>query len=142
MLTKKIFTNIILILISVFITLFIGEVIYRKLLFSKGDSFKNLKDPKLYANQEWDDNYWKLAQIWGISKPPNPNPLLGWGYEFWENSLIYPDMNSLNKKRPVLIYGDSFANCIDSTQCYEEYLNNDSMFSKNNFVSFVALVPG
>lgn len=107
---------------------------FRKLIFSKGETFKNLKEPKQYADQEWDVNYWKLTQMWGISKPPYPNPLVGWGFEFWQKTLLHPDIEQLNKRRPVLIYGDSFANCIDSTQCYEEYLNNDSVFSENNFL--------
>ena len=131
---KSFFKKLILILISVSVTLFLCEFIFRKILFSDNDAYKNLRKPGDYADSEWDANYWKLAQIWGVTKPPKPNPLIGWGYEFWQKSLLHPDIEHLGKRRPVLIYGDSFANCIDSTQCFEDYLNNDSSFAKNNYL--------
>jgi hypothetical protein len=132
--TKKIFANIVLILISVCITLAVSEVIYRKLIFSNENHFKFLKEPKQYANQEWDANYWKLAQIWGLIRPPYPDTLLGWEYELQPKSFLHHDAENLMGRRPVLIYGDSFANCIDSTNCFEDYLNNDTVFSKTNFI--------
>ncbi|MEP7169274.1 MAG: hypothetical protein ABI855_07870 [Bacteroidota bacterium] len=131
---KKLVTNLLFVLISVFVTLCVGEFIYRKMIFSKSESFKKFRLPGDYADSEWDVNYWKLAQIWEITKPPKPNQVVGWGYEFWSNSFFHPDVEHLNGRRSVLIYGDSFANCIDSTQCFDEYLNNDSAFAKNNFI--------
>ena len=131
---KNIISNFLLVIISISIVIVIAEFCFRKLLFSDSKSFENLRKPGDYSNSEWDVNYWKLAQIWNITQPPKPNPVVGWGYEFWGKTFFHPDVEHLNGRRPVLIYGDSFANCIDSTQCFDEYLNNDSVFAKNNFI--------
>jgi hypothetical protein len=131
---KNTITNATLALISILITLCSGEFLIRKMIFSQCNIFKFLKDPKLYADQEWDENYWKLAQMWGITKSPPYDSLLGWQYELIPKTFLHHDSEHLKGKRPVLLFGDSFANCIDSTKCFEEYLNNDTVFAKNDYL--------
>jgi hypothetical protein len=131
---RKTITIVALALTSVCITLCTGEFLLRKMIFSQSTVFNFLKEPKLYADQEWDENYWKLARMWGKTKAPTYDSLLGWQFKLIPKTFMHHDIEHLNGKRPVLLYGDSFANCIDSTICFEEYLNSDSDFSKSNYL--------
>ena len=86
----------------------------------------------LYA-QDWDENFWKLAQTWGMTKPLKTHVLLGWNFKCWNKTYFHPQVQYLKGRRPVLLYGDSFGQCIDSTTCFEDYLNADTAFNKKYF---------
>jgi hypothetical protein len=139
---KKWISNLILVLISTFIALVIGELALRFMLFSKSKSFESLRDPSAYAVYPKDDSedfsnedYWKLVyRFRNRNNIENPQPLLGWWGFFNRETLEHVDEKQLQARRPVLLYGDSFAKCVDSVRCFEDILNNDSTFSSDHYL--------
>ena len=139
---KKWLANIILLLISISIALVIAEFALRIMLFSKSKSFESLRDPSAYAvylKDDYDDfnneDYWKLVyRFKNRYSKENPQPLLGWWGFFNRETLKHVDEEKLQGRRPVLLYGDSFAKCVDSVRCFEDILNNDSAFSSEYYL--------
>lgn len=127
--------NLLMMLISTGIALFLGEMVLRWMLFSGGDGFQNLRQPEYYADIS-EDAYWKLYYEFGgeYQPPEQPHPLLGWIGYFDEDTYLHRDFKHLGKRRPVLLYGDSFAMCVDSVQCFEDILNADSSFTAENYL--------
>ena len=120
----------------VIVPLVVTEVIFRAFIFSPSGPFKQLKNPGNYAKESTDD-YWKLYyQLGGHFGPPeHPHPLLGWIGNFDRNTLDHDDIKQTGNRRNVLIYGDSFIMCAhDSIECFDEILNADTAFNKNNFL--------
>jgi hypothetical protein len=105
------------------------------MIFGDSNLFKQLRDPGKYANIYTDD-YWKLYFAFGGGHPPPkiPHPILGWKGFFDQDSYTHRDEGFVNGRKKVLLYGDSFAMCIDSVQCFEDILNADTIFSKNNYL--------
>ncbi len=134
--------NAILVLISLTIALVFAEIALRSMLFSDNNNFKKLKDPSAYARYPLDkdedfynNNYWKLKHIFSGKKGlDNPHSLLGWGHPFNHKNYLHHATENLNGRRPVLLYGDSFAQCVDSTRCFEEILNADPEFSESHYL--------
>ncbi len=121
---------------SLFLSLVAAEVAYRTALFSPGDRFRTLKHPGLYADYFSEDLYWKLhSALPGKYQPPRrPHPLLGWVGSFSPATLRHHDFRRLKRRRPVLLYGDSFAACIGDTPCFEDILNADPKFSSRHYL--------
>ena len=129
---RNIFINIVLLVASVGVTLGASEWLYRKAIFGNSPAFQKYRVPLLYA-QDWDENFWKLAQTWGKIRPIKTHVMLGWNFKCWAKTYFHPQVQNLKGRRPVLLYGDSFGQCIDSTNCFEDYLNNDTAFNKKYF---------
>lgn len=132
---KSVAINTVLVCISMIVMLVVCEIIFRKMIFNENkEAFKKYKRPPLYA-ADWDENYWKLLQIWGFTRPKeNPHPLLGWtNYVIWPNTLMHRDMPEVGAKRPVLIYGDSFSQHMDTSEVTQSLFKKDSVFSKENY---------
>jgi hypothetical protein len=112
-----------------------AEYLFRFLIFSENSAFKELKDPGKYANIYTDD-YWKLYYLFGGGHPPPkvPHPILGWKAYFNQDTYVHRDEELVKGRRKVLLYGDSFAQCIESVACFEDILNTDSVFSKNHYL--------
>jgi hypothetical protein len=132
--------NVFLFLFSTFIALFAAELILRAMIFSEKEDFRFLKDASNFAIYPDDGNepffnedYWKLNYAFNPTfNLEDPNPLLGWTGFFDRKTYAHWHVDNTGTKRPVLLYGDSFAMCIDSTDCFEDFLNSDSTFSLNN----------
>ncbi len=139
---KKWLVNLSLVFFSTIVSLIVVELAFRYMLFSKHNSFESLRDPSAYAvyfRGEYEDynsdDYWKLLYKFTNKKGiENPQPLLGWWGHFNRETLTHNDENELQGRRPVLLYGDSFAKCVDSVLCFEDILNNDSLFSSEYFL--------
>jgi hypothetical protein len=133
---KKPVKNILLSLITVLLCFVGGEIFWRYIVFSKNPLFASLRKPAFFADYFSDDDYWKLQYLVSDKYKPsqNPHPLLGWVGDFSRESYLHNDYNAVGAKRPVLLYGDSFAQCIDSVLCFQEILNNDTLFSKQNYL--------
>lgn len=121
---------------SLVLSLIFVELGYRTVLFSEGDRFESLRDPALYADYLSEDLYWKLYFIFdGVFKPPRrAHPALGWVGNFSRTTFRHRDSPQLGRRRPVLLYGDSFAACTDSVPCFEDLLNADSQFNSENYL--------
>ncbi len=133
---KKISGNLLLLLISSLFCFVAAEFVFQKLLFSKSDKFKFIQREELYANQYNDDDYWKLHRIFGgqSQAPEHPQPLLGWIGNFNRETLKHNNGDSVKEKRPVLLFGDSFAQGVDGVVNFQSILNNDTSFSSKNYL--------
>lgn len=140
---RKWFVNLTLLLISTLLGLFLAEMALRYMLFSSGKLFESLREPSAYAiylkdkNEDFfNDDYWKLLDIFRNKVViKHPQSLVGWAGYFDTETLDHFDQKNINGRRPVLLYGDSFAYCsdIDSIRCYEDYLNSDPDFTANHY---------
>ena len=121
---------------SLILALLIAEVGLRIILLGKSEMFRKFRSPGLYADYYNGDDYWKLYYLFdGEYKPPaNPHPLLGWIGDFQRNSLMHNKIAELGRRRPVLLYGDSYAQCAPGVSCFQELLNSDNSFSKDHYL--------
>ena len=134
--------NILLALGSLVVALVAAEFILRVLLFNDNAAFDFLRKPQLYADYERDatehlykEDYWKMRFL--FHKPNDvgePHPQLGWIGNFNPETYEHADELFSRGKRPVLLFGDSFSQCIDSTTCFQDYLNADTSFSKDYYL--------
>lgn len=133
---KSVLPNLLLLLFTVVVCLVIAEFAYRKILFNKNDKFKLLRKPELYGDYFNDDDYWKLYHIFGgeYGAPQNPHPLLGWIGDFNRETLRHNKADCIKRKRPVLLYGDSFAECVEGAECFQSIMNNDSAFASEHYL--------
>ena len=118
-------------LVSGFLELYLRAILFHN--FTLGDGL--LKHEGLYADYFSDDDFWKLRYYFGdiYSLPEHPHPLLGWVGEFDRVTYYHNDENSVGKRTPVLLYGDSFAKCVTPV-CFQHILNGDKDFSKNYYL--------
>ncbi len=114
----------------------IAEYAFRAMLFSEYKAFDNLKNPGDYCNSDIHEDYWKLFYKFNeeYRPPENPHPLLGWKGGFHPESYIHHAFRYLGNKKPVLLFGDSFARCVDQSKCFQEILNNDDEFTNDNYL--------
>jgi hypothetical protein len=126
-----------LLLISLMFTGLCAEIGFRRLLFSTQPWFARLRDPGLYGD-EWtgDDDFWKLYYRFGGALPPpaHPHPLLGWIGNFSPTTYRHQDDVRLAGRRPVLLYGDSFAACTAGVECFQDILNADAQFAAHHYL--------
>ncbi len=110
-------------------------MVLRWVVFGNFDGFQKLKNPGSYY-YEWDEDYWKLNLVLDTtSRPPrNPHPTLGWVQKVNRETYYHEEGKFVGRRRPVLLYGDSFSMCIDSVDCFEEILNVDAAFSRHNYL--------
>ena len=130
------YVNIFIVILSFLISIAVAEVAYRKILFSNNPKFADLRNPGDYADYFSDDDYWKLYYLFSgeFTPPDNPHPVLGWVSDFDRDSYIHNRASELLERRPVLLYGDSFAGCVPQVECFEDILNKDQEFSKNHYL--------
>ncbi|MBN1598162.1 MAG: hypothetical protein JW894_07695 [Bacteroidales bacterium] len=135
--------NSVLLIISIVIAIIIAEITFRLMLFSKNDAFDGLRDPSSYAiyvkhNNEdfYNNDYWKLNFLFSKiqNNVENPHPLLGWIRSCNHETLMHNNSDRLNNRIPVLLYGDSFADCLDTVKCFDEILNNDPEFNSKYYL--------
>jgi hypothetical protein len=116
-------------------TIAVAEIAFRTLLFSGYPFMRVFRNADFYANQLLDDEYWLLYHfVDGRYPPPSrPHPILGWIREFDRETLLHDDTPHVGDRRPVLLYGDSFAAC-KSAPCFEDILNPDPSFAGSCFM--------
>lgn len=119
-------------------TALICEVGFRTLLFSQVAFMERFREPSLYTDYFSDDEWWKL--YYAFNKPANdtakqPHPLLGWAGEFSNETYRHIEAEEVGRRKPVLLYGDSFTHCVTAVEeCFQGVLNRDSEFSKDHYL--------
>ncbi|UCH15769.1 MAG: hypothetical protein JSV22_07325, partial [Bacteroidales bacterium] len=134
--------NIAFLVIYIIIILIAAEFIFRWMLFGNSKVFEFLREPSYYSNyirQEFEDfhdeNYWKLNYIFRRKfRNEEPHPLLGWTGYFDKKTLVHNESDNIGNKRPVLLYGNSFAMCKQQVKCFEEILNKDKDFTRGHYL--------
>ncbi len=123
----------VLVLSIVAITLVASELIFRAVLLSNLGIGKRFRKPSLYFDYFTDDRFWEANYLFGkfYGDPgQRTHPLIGWPSERFTDTFELRNPVAPAGRRPVLLYGDSFASCSDSLpRCFETYLNEDTRFS-------------
>ena len=97
-----------------------GEVLLRELLF--GDSTwarengARFRRPRHFADSKADADYWKLQYLFQPADARRDlrshHPELGWTSQLFSGDTFeHVDEPRINGRRPVLLFGDSFARC-------------------------------
>ncbi len=111
--------------------LLLAEVILRLLLFSPLAISDAIRRPELYASSYWEDDYWKLRHHFASRKMTRTShPLLGWYPKGDPETLRHRAADQVGSRRPVLLYGDSFAKCYLLDECVQDRLNNLGAFGQ------------
>ncbi len=123
---------------SVLFSLGVAECAWRLLLASDTSLGHRLRKPTLYADSLSDDLFWLLRHRWyghkGRFKPPqNPHPLLGWRAAHIGADFSHKDERLIADRRPVLLYGDSFAQGMAGVERFQTVLNRDPQFSRDHY---------
>jgi hypothetical protein len=115
----------------------VGEATLRVLIFTPVKAFKIFQNPNLYSDYRADDDWWKLyLRFGGKDKPPDPpDPLLGWVFNYFDRqTFVHRQADRVGDRRPVLLFGDSFAHCMGEVTPFEVFLNSDAEFSKRYYL--------
>ena len=133
---RNLLPKLLLSLSSLLIGLIFCEIGLRYLLFSDIPGLDRLRHPGNYADYFSDDDYFKLKYLFGHPAPRQPHPLLGWvgSGTFDGESYLHDDIAGLQGRRPVLLYGDSFAGCVRYVACFEDILNTDPEFAEDYYL--------
>ncbi len=140
---KGIFGKILLFAITLAICLVIAEFAFRWMLFGGSSVFEHLRNPRHFSAvynetdfEAFPDDFWKLTYYFQTdARPPdNPHPYLGWIGNFNGESLVHWDESKVEHRRPILLYGNSFTQCVLNTPCFQDILNADTVFTKDNYL--------
>ncbi|MGE3153632.1 MAG: hypothetical protein AB7G48_13555 [Nitrospiraceae bacterium] len=120
-------------------TAVVCEAIFRLLLFSEVGFMQRFRNPDLYGEWDSDDDCWKLYYFFGgrFKPPAQPHPQLGWIGAFSPGTYLHNDAHKVGNKIPILLYGDSFAECsiIDNKQdCFQGIVNSDAQLNERFFL--------
>lgn len=123
-------------LVSLVLSILAAEVGFRWLLFGSGALGESQRDPGLYGDYFSEDFYWKLYRRFGgpHRAPRDPHPLLGWVGPFSRDDYLHDEAAAIGDRRPVLLYGDSYARCVPGELCFEILLNSDQAFSEGHYL--------
>lgn len=92
-----------------------------------------LRNPGRFADPRLDTQYWTLRSALGMDAPQrnseNRHPLLGWRPRRLDpETLRHPDEAHLRGRRPLLLYGASYASCVTShAQCFQGILEGSEL---------------
>ncbi|MGA2937813.1 MAG: hypothetical protein ABSF52_12015 [Syntrophobacteraceae bacterium] len=120
-------------LITILATIAGAEVIFRSLLFNCPSLMDRWRRPGLYADAESDDNYWKLRVFFGASPAKRDDPLLGYVKpDITPADYYHREAQDVGGRKPVLLYGDSFAQGVAPPRDrFEGILNARTGFNGN-----------
>lgn len=93
-----------------------------------------LRKPRRFADPDAEELYWTLACTWNplpvhAQRPTEGDPLLGWrDARFAAGTYAHRDEARVGARRPVLLYGDSFAACHGQLErCWDVQLEEDPL---------------
>ena len=123
-----------------------GELGVRWLLFGEGTVPEtlgaSLRDPNRFADALSDDDFWKLQRSFQAKADSDQfersHPDLGWvPASVRSESLAHRAERTLRARRPVLFYGDSFAECVVPTEdCWETLLDESPLADELCMLNF------
>jgi hypothetical protein len=113
---------------SVLVGCLIAEGLFRLVVFSNWAATASWRSPLVYSDYYSDDDYWLLYDRMDRStpRPSKGHQLLGWlSPPVNPETYEIADAGRIGTRRPVLLYGDSFAQCWPTDQ-----INENSKFSR------------
>ncbi len=134
---SKFTCSILLILASMTFALLLSELVFRYLLFNGGSFMGPLRRAEFYAN-EWDLDFFKLRHFFGHKYIPPTDENLGWRndrIDYVDGDYAHIDDKNLRGRTPVLLFGDSFAQChTTEEECFQGILNKHPDFNKSYYL--------
>jgi len=114
------------------------EGLLRFLLFSDASLAQRagarFRRAELYSSERSGRDYWKLDALFARNRPPDPrtppfDARFGWlKPEIDPATLRHADEAALGARRPVLLYGDSYAACmLESGDCWQQLLEHSEL---------------
>jgi len=108
----------------------LSELLVRTLLFSDIGFIARLgeplREPGNFADHRNEEQYWTLQYKLNDDRTrpiPNPDPLLGWVRKtVTPVTYEHADEATRGGRRPVLLFGDSYAQCVREFECWQELL--------------------
>ncbi|MEM6794048.1 MAG: hypothetical protein AAF725_08690 [Acidobacteriota bacterium] len=119
---------------SLLVSFLAAELAWRLVMNSETETGQRLRNPMLYGDPFSDDFFWKLRYRWQshvdhFRPPENPHPLLGWASAPIREDFSHALAPEAAGRRPVLLYGDSFAQGMQGTDRFQKLLNRDPEFA-------------
>jgi hypothetical protein len=120
-----------------------GEGLLRFLLFSDASAARRfgqkLRVEGFYTDRQ-DSDWWKLQWIFQhehLGETPSPDPLLGWTGPVTPGTYLAPDEGELSGRTPVLMYGDSNAQCLTQPEdCFQGLMERSDLSAKYALLNF------
>jgi hypothetical protein len=115
----------------------LGELGLRYVLFGQGQWARSLgsslRRAHYFGDSLSDDDCWTLQHLFADPATrlavPHPDPLLGWTGTFvTPGSYAHVDAERVRGRTPVLLYGDSFAQCVTQRRrCFQAVLDESDL---------------
>ncbi len=125
------------VLLGALVGLLAAEAALRAFLFHPAlattDLGARLRDPDSFARQNSEDAYWTLRALLGMGAsdlPPGPDPWVGWrgSNRIVAETYAHADEPRLAGRRPVVLFGDSYAACATPRlECFEGLLADSAL---------------
>ncbi len=134
-------TRLVVLALSTLAVLLVGEFALRWILFGSSNSglARRLRQAEWYT-PGFDVDYWKLQAVFagGDARPPrNANARLGWTGSTDPVTFANPDEAQLGVRTPVLLYGDSFAECVVPVEeCWGGLLERSEFAGERALVNY------
>jgi hypothetical protein len=128
------------------LSLVAGELAVRTLLFGRIPLARSLgarlRKPALFCDGNSEDDFWKLEYL--LSAPeelhpaPHPDAHLGWtGENVMPGTYENADEARLAGRTPILLYGDSFAQCTTaSEECFQGLLERSDLAASHCLLNY------
>lgn len=121
-----------MLLVGAVLAFLLGEIALRMVLFHgrrmPSQFERTMRQPARYSDGNSEDDYWKLMSALAgeaaLEDAPGSDPIIGWmGSVAAPGTYAHPGEGTLGNRRPVLLYGDSFAACLTpSADCFQSLL--------------------
>lgn len=133
---KRLAINIVVAVLAVAVTGILLELLFRHLLFGPYPFMEKWRKPHLYADNDCSDDYWLLRVRFGAPPARRNDPLLGHvKSDITPGTYTHRQAGNLNGRTPVLLYGDSYANCITPAHdCFEGLFNSNTRFAEKYYL--------
>jgi len=115
--------------------LLLCELLIRTLLFSDvafiAKYGEPLRKPGNFANHRNEEQYWTLQYRLNDHRArsiPCPDPLLGWVCKtVTPQTYEHENVAKLDGRRPVLLFGDSYAQCVRNFECWQDLMQSSEL---------------
>ncbi len=139
---KSWFFNLVLLFSSLLFCFITAEIALRIVLFGDIGFLNNIpilarqRNPAYYVDGNSEEEFGKLACHLNRKAcgKKEVHPLLGWTGNFSPDNYLHNEAGLVGSRKPVLLYGDSFARCVGGTTCFQDFLDADEEFSKDYYL--------
>lgn len=119
----------------------LAEVWLRHMIFRASEPGDEVRDARRYADPSSDDDYYKLQHVLAdpSSRRPIPifDPIMGWlGDVIEPGTYTHRNEASLAERRPVLMYGASYARCVARTACFQQILEESELADRYAMLNY------